>query len=121
MKLSAPVHVLKSKAKKLKKEKSLKMSEALDLVAKDEGVASWSLLQKKAKELFPKTREEVLGYLNPGDLLLIAARPGLGKTTFTLQILLQAIHEDLKCFFFSLEYTFRDVAGNRRFGSFHWR
>jgi replicative DNA helicase len=110
MKLSAPVHKLKSKAKELKKAKSIAMTEALNEVAKAEGYSSWSLLQSKAKDIFPKKSEEILDYLNPGDLMLIGSRPGLGKTTFTLQILLQAIQEKRKCFFFSLEYTHKDVA-----------
>jgi replicative DNA helicase len=110
MKLSAPLYVLKMKAKSLKKAKSLTMTDALNEIARQEGFNSWSLLQAKAKELVPKTREEVLGYLNPGDLMLIASRPGLKKTTFTLQILLQAAKEKRSCFFFTLEYGHRDVA-----------
>lgn len=110
MKLSAPIHVLKSKAKSLKKSKSITMTEALNEIAKAEGYSSWSLLQSKAKDMFPKTREDILEYLNPGDLMLIGSRPGLGKTTFTLQILLQAVKEKRHCFFFSLEYNHRDVA-----------
>jgi len=110
MKLSAPIHVLKSKAKDLKKSKSITMAEALKEVAKSEGYSSWSLLQSKAKDMFPKTSEEILGYLNPGDLMLIGSRPGLGKTTFTLQLLLQAVKEKRRCYFFSLEVTHKDVA-----------
>lgn len=110
MKLSAPVHILKKKAKELKKAKSLTMTEALNEVAKQEGFSSWSLLQSKLKDIYPKTREEVLDFLHGGDLMLIASRPGLQKTTFTLQILLQAAKEKRKCFFFTLEYSRKDVA-----------
>jgi len=110
MKLSAPIYVLRAKAKSLKKSKSISLAEALNEVAKAEGFNSWSLLQSKAKDLIPKMREDVLDYLNPGDLMLIASRPGLRKTTFTLQILIQAAKEKRKCFFFSLEYTHKDVA-----------
>src|SRR5688572_17468392 len=105
MKLSAPIYVLKSQAKNLKRAKSITMTEALDEIAQREGYSSWSLLQSKAKkELFPKTCEEILEYLNPGDLMLIGSRPGLGKTTFTLKILVQAVNEGRRCFFFTLEY-----------------
>ena len=86
------------------------MTEALDEIAKTEGFSSWSLLLAKSKELIPKTQEDILNYLNPGDLMLIGARPGLGKTTFTLQILLQAVKEKRQCYFFSLEYSRRDLA-----------
>lgn len=110
MKLSAPIHILKSKAKSLKRTQNLTLTEALDIVAKEEGFSSWSLLMAKSENIFPKSREEILAYLNPCDLLLIGARPGQGKTTFTLQILLQAIGENRSCYFFSLEYTRKDVA-----------
>ncbi|MCF8466221.1 MAG: replicative DNA helicase [Sneathiella sp.] len=105
MKLTAPIHVLKGKAKELKRSEAITMTEALDQIAKAEGFNSWSLLQSKVKAFTPKTKEDILSYLHPGDLLLIGARPGLGKTTFTLQLLLQAIKEERICFFFSLEYT----------------
>lgn len=110
MKLSAPIHVLKSQAKKLKTERSIPLNEALDLIANDEGFNSWSLLQSKAKERLPTQSNEILSYLNEGDLILIASRPGLGKTTFTLKLLHQAMKEKRESFFFSLEYTHRDVA-----------
>ncbi|ABC29769.1 Replicative DNA helicase [Hahella chejuensis KCTC 2396] len=105
MKLTAPVHVLKGKAKALKRSQSLTMTEALDQIARAEGFSSWSLLQPKVKAFTPKTTEELLDYLHPGDLLLIGARPGLGKTTMALQLLLQAIKQGRQCFFFSLEYS----------------
>jgi replicative DNA helicase len=108
--LSAPIHVLKSNAKALKCAQSITMVEALDQIAQAEGLPSWSLLQAKAKAYMPQTSEEVLAYLYPGDMLLIGARPGLGKTTLTLQVLLQAIGEGRRCFFFSLEYTHKVLA-----------
>jgi replicative DNA helicase len=111
MKLSAPLYQLKINAKKLKRSKGISMSDALNEIAKTEGYSSWSLLHSKHKDIYPKTREDILNYLNPGDLMLIGSRPGLGKTTFTLQILLQAMHEKRQCYFFSLEYTLKDVAG----------
>ncbi len=105
MKLTAPVYILKSKAKELKRSQAITMIEALNQVAKAEGFNSWSLLQSKVKTFTPQTKEELLEYLHPGDLLLIGARPGLGKTTLTLQLLLHAIKEKRPCFFFSLEYA----------------
>lgn len=110
MKLSAPIHILKSKAKKLKTSEGITLAEALDKVAKTEGYSSWSLLQSKSKDLFPKKKEEVLGYLNAGDLMLIGSRPGLGKTSFTLEMLVQAKREGRCCYFFTLEYTKKDIA-----------
>lgn len=109
MKLSAPIYVLKSQAKELKRTKQITMTQALDLMAQREGYSTWSLLQSKAKDLIPKVREEVLGYLNPGDLFLITTRPGFGKMTFALQILIQAFHEHKTCCFFSLKSNQREV------------
>jgi len=103
MKLSAPIYKLKNQAKALKRSKSITMTEALNRIAKAEGFSSWSLLQAKAKEILPKKKEDILDYLNPGDLMLIGSR-------FTLQILLQAMQDKRKCFFFSLEYNHKDVA-----------
>jgi replicative DNA helicase len=110
MKLSAPVFVLKQNAKKLKRSKDISLSDALDQIAKAEGFNSWSLLQSRKKTYTPKTPEEILAFLYPGDLLLIGARPGLGKTILALQVLLQSIKDGRRSFFFSLEYTYKDFA-----------
>ncbi len=85
------------------------LNEALDVVAREEGFSSWSLLACKGEELFPRDQGEILGFLNAGDLMLIGARPGHGKTTFALELLVQGMREERQCFFFSLEYTFKDV------------
>jgi replicative DNA helicase len=111
MKLSAPLHVLKGKAKALKKSQGLQLSAALDRIAKEEGYASWSLLQAKAKSFTPKTKEDVLDDLHAGDMLLVGARPGLGKTTLALQILLAAAGRGRPCYFYSFEYTAESFAG----------
>jgi replicative DNA helicase len=82
MKLSAPVYVLKSQAKDLKKARKIPLSEALDEVAKKEGYATWSLLISKHQNELPNKFCEVLDFLNPGDLVLVAARPKQGKSIF---------------------------------------
>jgi replicative DNA helicase len=109
MKLSAPVHLLKSRAKEIKQGQHIPMIEALDQVARSEGYSSWSLLQARLNHDQPKSRQDVLGYLNPGDLMLIGARRGLGKTKFALEILVQALSEGRHCYFFSLEYTQSEI------------
>lgn len=87
MKLSAPIHVLKTQAQQLKKEKGITNTAALDLIAKREGFESWSLLQSKKDDMFPKSYDEILGFFNPGDIVLVGARPAKGKTVFTMGLL----------------------------------
>lgn len=112
MKLSAPIHVLKSKAKTLKREKSISLNEALDCIAKEEGFNSWSLLQSKSQNLLPQKYNEILDYLNGGDLVLIGARPRQGKTSFTIGLFVKAIQQQRKkSFYFTLSEVHRDVAG----------
>jgi len=93
MKLSSPIHVLKSKAKKLKNEQSLSMTQALDQIAKQEGFNSWSLLVSKKDELLPQKYSQILNFFNNGDLVLIGARPSKGKTNFTMGPFVQAIEQ----------------------------
>jgi replicative DNA helicase len=112
VKLSAPIHVLKAEAQKLKKEKSITNTEALDLIAKREGFNSWSLLQSKKDDMFPKSYDEILDFFNPGDIVLIGARPSRGKTVFTIGLFVQAIQRKLaKNYFFSLSEVHKDIAG----------
>lgn len=111
MKLSAPIHVLKAEAQLLKKEKSITNTEALDLIAKREGFDSWSLLQSKKDDMFPKSYDEILGFFNPGDIALIGARPSKGKTVFTMGLFVQAIQKKAaKNFCFSLAEVHKDIA-----------
>lgn len=112
MKLSAPIHVLKSNAKALKKSESISMSEALNKIANQEGFNSWSLLQSKSTAVFPKTYDEILDFCNGGDLVLVGARPGYGKTSFTIGLFVKAIQQmRTKSYYFTLSETHKDVAG----------
>lgn len=111
MKLSSPIHILKRNAKKLKKEQGMTMSQALDEVAKNEGFSSWSLLVSKKDELFPSKYSETLNFFNNGDLVLIGARPGVGKTSFTMGLFVKAIEQKRpKGFCFTLAETHKDLA-----------
>ncbi|RZF22305.1 DNA helicase [Halobacteriovorax vibrionivorans] len=111
MKLSSPIFVLKSHAKKLKKNQGITMSEALDLVARAEGFSSWSLLKSKSQEVLPQEYSDILGYLNDGDLVLIGSRPGMGKTSFALGLFVQAINANhAKSFCFTLAHTHKEYA-----------
>lgn len=112
MKLSAPIHVLKAQAKALKREQSLTMIAALDLVAAREGYSSWSLLHTKNSDPFPTKYDELLGFFNEGDLVVIGARPNMGKTSFSIGLLVQAVQRRVaRNYYFTLAEVHRDVAG----------
>ncbi|MXP40036.1 AAA family ATPase [Altererythrobacter soli] len=103
MKLSAPIYQLKRKAKLLARNEKLPLHEALDRIAREEGFARWSLLSSRS---VPDTPERaVLSRLSGGDLLLLGARPGHGKTMLGLRILLDAALEGRRAVFFTLEWT----------------
>ena len=107
MKLSAPIYYLKRKAKRLSREQAIPLHEALDRIAASEGFSAWSMLAAKAAAVTPASR--LFARLRPGDLVLIAARPGHGKTLMSLQLAMEAMRSGSGAAFFSLEYTERDV------------
>jgi len=115
MKLSAPIHELKSRAKELKKRLSITMCRALDEVARQEGFSSWSLLWAKADEAEPRSLREILGHCNGGDLVMVAARPGHCKTHLATALMVQAaLEQGKKGFFFTLAEVRRDVEARIR-------
>jgi replicative DNA helicase len=103
MKLSAPIFQLKRRAKLMARNNAVPLNEALDQVARDEGFARWSMLSSRMAARTPS--ETVLSRLDDGDLLLVAGRPGQGKTVFGLQLLLDAARDDRRAVFFTLEFT----------------
>jgi len=112
MKLSSPVHVLKSQAKDLKKNQSISMTEALNNIAKREGYSSWSLLYSKNSNSLPNSYDELLDFFNEGDLVVIGSRPNMGKTSFTVGIFVQAIQRKLAPnYYFTLSEIRKDISG----------
>lgn len=109
MVLSASIPALKTKAKRLRRAAGLRLCEALDQVAAQEGYATWSLLV--AKEAARPGRgvssqaesAEWLDRLEPGDLVLLGARPGHGKTRCAVQLLLRALRGGQPGWFFALQ------------------
>lgn len=107
MRLSAPVYHLKRQARLLSRRENIPLHEALDRMAAKEGFASWSLLAAKAAEPTPAGR--LLERLMPGDMVLMAARPGQGKTLMSLELAVAAMKQGNRAVFFTLEYMHADI------------
>ncbi|WP_370677168.1 DNA helicase [Pleomorphomonas sp. PLEO] len=103
MKLSAPIFQLKRRAKLMAKAGNLPLHEALDTIAREEGFARWSLLS--ARIATGSLSETILSRLETGDLLLMAGRPGHGKTLLGLRLLLDAARTGRRAVLFTLEFT----------------
>jgi replicative DNA helicase len=107
MKRSVPLYRLKRQAKLLSRREDIPLHQALDRVAESEGFSSWSLLAAKA----PATRlaDGVFPWLAPGDLVLLGARPGQGKTLMSLELAVAAMKAGRRAFFFTLEDSERQM------------
>ena len=107
MRLSAPVYHLKRQARLLSRRENVPLHQALDVVAAKEGFASWSLLAAKAAEAAPAGA--LMAQLMPGDMVLVAARPGQGKTLMSLELAVATMREGNRAVFFTLEYVHADI------------
>jgi replicative DNA helicase len=103
MKLSAPIFQLKRRAKLMARNNNVPLNEALDQIARGEGFARWSMLSSRISS--GPLSGTILSRLDDGDLLLIAGRPGHGKSTLGLQLLIDAARDNRRAFLFSLEFT----------------
>lgn len=112
MKLSAPVHRLKRRAKRLARDRDVPLHAALDQVAAAEGVPRWSLLAARAASA--DRPPQLTGWVRPGELLLIGARPRQGKTGLALRLAVDAMRGGRHCAWFSLEETEREIAERLR-------
>jgi replicative DNA helicase len=112
MKLSAPIYHLKRKAKRLSRAEGIPLHDALDRIATSEGFSAWSMLAAKAAAVTPANR--LFPQFRPGDLVLVGARPGQGKTLMSLELAVEAMRSGHRAAFFSLEYTERDVLDRLR-------
>ncbi|MCK1620277.1 AAA family ATPase [Bradyrhizobium sp. 159] len=112
MKLSAPIYHLKRKAKRMSRERGIPLHEALDRIATIEGFSAWSMLAAKAAAVTPASR--LFSQFRPGDLVLVGARPGHGKTLMSLELAVEAMRSGHRAAFFSLEYTEKEVLDRLR-------
>jgi len=107
MRLSAPIYRLKRQAKLLARKTGVPLNEALNSVAKEEGFSSWSLLASRYASERPASH--ILAELQPGDLVLLGARPEHGKTLMALELITEAMKNGAEGAFFTLDYNEADV------------
>ncbi len=107
MRLTVPIFKLKRQAKALARKNNIPLYAALNHIAVDHGFKEWSNLS--SHEANQISAVKIFKNLNPSDLLLLAARPGHGKTLLALQIILKAINSGKQGFFFTLDYTKLDI------------
>ncbi|MEL6229280.1 MAG: DNA helicase [Cyanobacteria bacterium J06627_3] len=107
MKLSAPIYRLKRQAKVLSRTANIPLHTALDRIAAKEGFPRWSLLAASLSATTPA--RTLLNRLVPGDLLLLGARPGHGKTQLSLELTVEAMKSGRQGVFFTLEYGLTDI------------
>ena len=103
MRLSAPVYHLKRKARLLSRQQNIPLHAALDRIAIGEGFGGWSLLASKTNTAV--SASELYSRLSPGDLVLIGARRGHGKTLMSLRLAIEAMKAGNRGAFFTLEDT----------------
>lgn len=111
MKLSRPIHRLKRQAKRLARDEKIPLHAALDRAARQEGFHAWSHLASAAERL---CADGVFQRLTPGDLVLLAARPGQGKTLLGLRLALAATGAGRSSAVFTLEYSQSDLVDRLR-------
>jgi hypothetical protein len=107
MRLTRPIHVLKRRARQLSRELGIPLHAALDRVARKEGFRTWSHLSSHASA--PHAARDLFTQLEPGDLILLAARPRQGKTVLGLELLVEALKAGRAASLFTLECTEQGV------------
>jgi replicative DNA helicase len=107
MKLSVPVYSLKRLAKNLSRETKIPLHAALNRVAQDEGFQSWSMLAARVSSESPA--DKLLSMLSPGELVLLGARPGHGKTLMGLDLAIKSAQSGPSGWFFTLELNTNDL------------
>lgn len=103
MKLSSPIFQLKRRAKLMARNNAVPLHEALDQIAREEGFARWSLLS--AQVAAGSISNQLFSRMVEGDMLLLAGRPGQGKTALGFELLRAAYDDERQSVLFTLEMT----------------
>lgn len=107
MRLSSPIYKLKRQAKLLARDNDIRLHEALNQIATKEGFKDWSHLASNYSKATPAM--EILRQMSSGDMVLIGARPGHGKTLLGLELTALAAKSNRTGYFFTLDYNETDV------------
>ncbi|MEM9360776.1 MAG: DNA helicase, partial [Pseudomonadota bacterium] len=102
MRLSSPIYKLKRQAKLLARDNNIKLHSALNQIAAKEGFRNWSHLASSYSKTTPA--KEIMSQLNPGDMVLLGARPGNGKTLLGLELTVLAEKNNRTGYVFSLDF-----------------
>ena len=108
MRLSVPIHRLKREARLMSRDRGIPLHLALDRIAQREGFRAWSLLVAR----LGGQGGTMLSRLDPGQLVLLGARPGQGKTVMGLELAIAAVRAGRRGAFFTLEWTAARVAAD---------
>lgn len=103
-----PIFLLKRQARRLARERNLPLHKALDEIARREGFQAWSHLSSAITHLNVPAPDVVV---EQGELLLIGARPGQGKTLFGLRWVADAVRAGHNASIFSMEETEPAILG----------
>lgn len=107
MRLSSPIYKLKRQAKLNARSNGLKLNQALHQNAISEGFQDWGHLASQYSKTTPG--KEIMSRIQAGDMLLIAARPGHGKTLLALELAALSNTPERTCYVFSLDYNQRNI------------
>jgi replicative DNA helicase len=103
MELSQPIYRLKRRARVISRAEGIPLHAALNRVAREEGFRTWGMLAAHVSA--QGLRIPILKKLAPGDLFLLAGRPGQGKTMLSLELAIEVLRGGGHVAFFTLEYT----------------
>jgi replicative DNA helicase len=105
MTLSTPIHVLKHRARQLSRREGIPLHRALDQTARAQGYASWGLLAARWVASTARDASARPSAVEEGDLVLVGARPGHGKTRLCLEWLASELASGEWCAIYSFELT----------------